>query len=242
MYFYIYDEILSQQKYANAIADIETRLTDLELQGRIGRLGPLKSAKEMVKQAIRGGVNTVVAVGTDRTITETVNAIAGTDLTMGIIPVGGESRIARLLGIPEGEEATAILAARKVEIVDLGKISNLYFLTSTEITINAPITLECDDKYTLRAPAEGSTVLTVANLDTGTHCQDGYLEAFIQSSKRQWFKKNIQYSTVSFKKGKIITNNTAHALVENTYQVKLPTTISIIPKILKIIVGKDRAF
>src|SRR3989338_6071673 len=131
MYFYIYDGSLSEPKHANTLAKIETHLTDLELQGRVGRLGPLKSAKEMVKSAIKAGATTVVAVGNDRTVAEAINAIAeNSGVTLGIIPLGKPGMLADLLGVPEGEAACEVLAARMTAVVALGTAQPYYFLPS----------------------------------------------------------------------------------------------------------------
>ncbi|PJE75728.1 hypothetical protein COV04_03105 [Candidatus Uhrbacteria bacterium CG10_big_fil_rev_8_21_14_0_10_48_11] len=241
MHFYVYGESLSNAKLTHAVAEIETRLTDLELQGRIGRLGPLKSAKDMIRQAIRAGATTVVAVGNDKTVAEVINALAGSDIALGILPVGSPTTIAELLGIPEGGAAVEVLAARKIETVDLGKINNHYFLTSAELTVEDAVTLECDEHYTISSPA-GSSVVTIANLSPGAKCQDGYLEATIESSQRRWLKRSLVRSIVPFRQGRIASAEGATAVVENTYLVKLPTTIEIIPRTLRVIVGKDRVF
>ncbi|MFA5954279.1 MAG: diacylglycerol kinase family protein [Patescibacteria group bacterium] len=241
MHFYVYDESLSSPKLAHAVAEIETRLTDLGLQGRIGRLGPLKSANDMIRQAIRSGATTVVAVGNDRTVADVINALAGSDVALGVIPIGSPTRIAELLGVHPGEAAVETLAARKIETVDLGKINNHYFLTSAEVSTDDAITLECDEHYTVSAPA-GLSVITIANLSPGAQCQDGYLEATIESSRRKWLRRSLSRTVVPFRQGRISSHEGAVATVENSYTVKLPTTIEIIPRTLRIVVGRERAF
>ncbi len=241
-YFYIYDGSLSEPKFANTLARIETHLTDLELQGRVGRLGPLKSAKEMVTSAIKSGATTIVAVGNDRTVVETVNAVAETNATLGIIPLGKPNALAALLGIPEGDAAAEVLAARKTEIIDIAKAGPYYFLSSAE-TQTPNVRIVCDEHFTVMSDTLGSIVFF--NLAEGAACQDGYLELVIESAKQGgWFKKESRASVVPFQTAQVVSDSKDEGalLIEQTFSVKLPVTVTVIPHALKIIVGKDRVF
>lgn len=242
MYLYLYDASLADQRFANELADIEARITDVGLQGRVGRLGPLKSAAELVRSGLKAGVKTVVAVGNDRTVAEVINATAGTDATVGVIPIGKPAAVARLLGIPEEGAAVPVLAARKIETVDLGKINGYYFLTSAEVRGEEQVTLSCDERYTIR-PHQQARV-TITNLNTGARCQDGFLEAVIESIPRGWWGRWLKpaKSLVPLRRGTLSAATGVMAVAENFYTVRLPATIEIVPQTLKIIVGRNRVF
>ena len=246
MYFYLYDAALTDAKYARQLADIETRLTDLGLQGRVGRLGPLKSASDLIKSALKAGAKTIVAVGNDQTVDVAINAMVpnSTDgLALGIIPVGKPARIASMLGIPEGLQAVAVLAARKTEIVDLGKINGHYFLTTARLEADEPISLRCEDNFIL-SPLNPRAAMIIANLGAGTNCQDGFLEATIESGVSRWWQKRKNRSVVPLRRGTLLAerSNTGTAIAESTYTIKLPAIIEVAPRVLKMIVGRDRVF
>ncbi|KKU48688.1 MAG: hypothetical protein UX68_C0010G0063 [Parcubacteria group bacterium GW2011_GWA2_46_9] len=133
-------------------------------------------------------------------------------------------------------------AARKTEVVDLGKINNHYFLTSARLQASDSLALRCEDSYTLR-PLDPRSALIIANLGIGTNCQDGYLEATIESGGRGWWGRKKR-SVVPLRHGTILAANasTGTAVAENAYTIKLPATIEVIPKMLKMIVGRERAF
>lgn len=241
-YFYIYDGALSEPKYANTLARIETHLTDLELQGRVGRLGPLKSAKEMVASAIKSGASTVVAVGDDATIAQTINAIAETPATLGVIPAGAtSSRFAQLLGLPMGEAACEVLAARKIEMVDLGKANHYYFLTCLDVRGDA-VTIAGDDSWTLETPT--ASTIHIANLDSSAKGQDGILELSIELVKKNgWFRQQRDRSLIPFHEATISSAaDGASVLVEQVFTLTMPVTVSVLPTALKVIVGKNRKF
>ena len=123
MYFYIYDQFVQEKKYQSLLAKIENRLTDLEIQGKIGRLTLLNNSEDLIKKAVADGANTIVAVGDDYTVGKIIDVIAYfPNVCLGIIPIGSHLKIARTLGISNGIEACNILASRIIKKIDLGKI------------------------------------------------------------------------------------------------------------------------
>ena len=119
MYLYLYDSFLNNKKYSGLLAKIETRLTDLGIGGKIFRLSPLRNVTELMNDEVKSGIKTVVVVGNDKTTSTIINLAAQLSVTLGIIPVGPDNKIAQILGINSPEEACNILAARKIEKVDL---------------------------------------------------------------------------------------------------------------------------
>jgi len=84
-------ERLMRQKFCGS-------LTDLERTAFPGH------ATEIARQAVRDGFDTIVAVGGDGTVNEVLNGIAGSDVALGIIPLGTANDLAMCLGIPTGCE------------------------------------------------------------------------------------------------------------------------------------------
>ncbi|MCK4553680.1 hypothetical protein KAU19_01815, partial [Candidatus Parcubacteria bacterium] len=63
MHIYIYDSYVNQKKYDKVLARIETRITDLGLNGKISRLGLMKNIPDLVYNELKRGVKTIIAVG-----------------------------------------------------------------------------------------------------------------------------------------------------------------------------------
>ena len=95
MNIYIYDSFVTEKKHLNTIARIETRLTDLGLNGKIVRLGVMNSVFDIIDNEARKGAKTFVAVGNIRLLSLCINALAFlqknnpaySDLPLGFIPV-----------------------------------------------------------------------------------------------------------------------------------------------------------
>ena len=247
MYLYIYDSFLSHQKYASLLAAIEKRVVDLDIRGKIGRLSVLKNTHELISDAVRSGVTTVVAIGDDQTFAKIINIVAPLNITLGLIPVDGNSSIARVLGIPPKELACDVVAARIVKQLDLGKINNYYFLGSAEIT-NAKVRIACD-AYTIAPMTELNTVrisnVGWRNNGTASDPTDGVLEAIITPMTQRWLsKKALQSTVLPFRKIRITADADGGAPILTDEQIilKTPADVEIAPRMLKVIVGSKRLF
>jgi len=148
MHIYIFDQYLNQKKYERIVAKIETRLTDLGLNGKNCHVGPLKSLRSIVVEELRNTPKTIVAVGNNGTLNQVINSIGESDAVVGIIPVGGNNSIAESFGIKDEDQACNVLSARLMEKIDLGKINNQYFLSNARIS-NKETILEIKGKYTV---------------------------------------------------------------------------------------------
>ncbi len=77
-------------------------------------------ARAVAEAGVSEGFTTIVAAGGDGTVNEVVNGIAGSDVALGILPVGTMNVFAAELGMPgDLEEAWAIIQAGRTRRVDL---------------------------------------------------------------------------------------------------------------------------
>src|SRR5258705_214175 len=67
-------------------------------------------ATELARQSVKEGYGTVIVAGGDGTVGEAANGLVGTDVNLGILPLGTFMNIARMLSIPSDiEKAVALL-------------------------------------------------------------------------------------------------------------------------------------
>jgi diacylglycerol kinase family enzyme len=132
MYCYIYDSFTSHKKYEKQLLKTELFLADLGIGGKIYKLNVLKNLESIINQALEEGADTIVAVGNDQTVSKIVNLIIDKNITLGIIPLDGESLLTSSLGIKSTEEASRILSARKVGRLDVGRVNDQYFILGLE--------------------------------------------------------------------------------------------------------------
>ena len=74
--------------------------------------------------AVRAGVDVVVAVGGDGTVAALAHELAGSEVALGIVPAGTGNVVARNLGIPRSpSEAAGLIARGGRRRIDLGRLS-----------------------------------------------------------------------------------------------------------------------
>ena len=94
----------------------------------------------LAAEAIRNGVDILVAVGGDGTINEVATEVEGTDKLMGIIPFGSGNGLARSLGIPL-TDVQAIKRINKLHVskIDTGTFNGRKFFNMAGIGFDAQI-------------------------------------------------------------------------------------------------------
>lgn len=251
MYAYLYDAFLRQPKFGARLARIEGRLHDLGIHGKIEKLTLLKSFKELAEAAIKRGAETIVAVGDDQTVSKIIGVIAEHNVTLGIIPFGKSTRVAEFLGIPEGVAACDVLSARIVEQVDLGRANDTYFLSFLQLAPAHELILECDGGKFHIEPVRGQHSVIVYNFGpAGRDPRDGVLETVISREPAEpgglklfRGRPSGRQSVVPIKHMRIKSfKGSLPAYADGQTVVKTPLTVSVAPRKLKVIVGKNRKF
>ena len=79
----------------------------------------------------------------------------GYPVTLGIIPIGKENTMARVLGVPSGEEACHTLSRRFIHTIPLARVNDKYFLTHCSMPLPKGSTLQCDTAWRLQNAAKG---------------------------------------------------------------------------------------
>ncbi|MEY4744267.1 MAG: hypothetical protein RL272_212 [Candidatus Parcubacteria bacterium] len=267
MYYYLYDSFLSDKKYDRVIAAIETRLTDLGISGKIGRLTPFTNAKGLIRDEVRRGVQTIVVVGNDETVAKVVGGIEDAKITLGFIPVGGPVMIARSLGIPEGVEACDILSKRVTQKIDLGQVNGHFFLSEVRMP-GANVTLEGEGKFRVTSLAEDSEII-VSNLrlsedgppgraaESGApdsapgysagDPMDGWLDALItprQGTLLGMFRRGADAarSVIPLRRLSLTSEEPIAVQADGRRFSNNVVSIEIVPDRLKVITGRERVF
>lgn len=267
MYYYIYDQFLNQKKYDKILAQIESKITDLGIKDRIIKMSILKSVTELVTDALRKGAETLVVAGNDQTVHQLVNLIAGREVVLGIIPIGEHNSIANFLGLKDPTLACEIIAARKIESINLGEINGDYFVHS--IKVHEPsLKLECNNKFSITSLSPND-IISIYNfapeiiLPLNTwgnrkffNPQDNFLEVVVEPKNEKTFykkilkpllkdNKNSQPESVFRVKKVNIKNPTGRSsavIVDNFKVLKTPLEVKISDKKLRVIVGRERKF
>ena len=100
-------------------------------------------AEVLTREASAAGVDVIVAVGGDGTVNEVVNGLDGSDVALGIIPIGTANDFARQTGIPlDVDHAMDVILQRKARRIDTATLNGRRFLNVSSGGVGAEATAE----------------------------------------------------------------------------------------------------
>ncbi|RNL79347.1 diacylglycerol/lipid kinase family protein [Nocardioides marmorisolisilvae] len=110
---------------------VHSRLSDTGYQVRAlqGRDGD--EALDLARQCVEDQVETLVVIGGDGMVHLAVQALAGSQTRLGLVPAGTGNDVARALGLPrkDAEAATDVIIGGKERAIDLAKAGHKYYVT-----------------------------------------------------------------------------------------------------------------
>lgn len=114
--------------------------------------GSAEGSLELARRAVADGVGALIACGGDGTVHCALQAVAGTDAALGIIPVGTGNDIARAIGLPLDDLTAAadVIADGRTRRVDYG---TLVVADGTREAFMAVVSAGFDSEVNARANA-----------------------------------------------------------------------------------------
>jgi hypothetical protein len=244
MYCYLYDDFIQENKrFEKELLRIENRLTDLGIAGKISRLALFRNAEEMIRDEIDRGTTTVVVVGNDDTVRKVLNVMSQSDVVLGIIPIGPNNELSRVMGVPEGVAACDVLSARRVSTIDVGTINGRKFVTGVSVPEFKAELMADNGRF--RIVSTSKSQLEIRNLQSSSDPCDGTLDVVIDSqvkSTRPFGRKKITQSVVPFRSLAIRSDLPISLLADGQEMQATRFDISIDSRVLRVITGKDRTF
>jgi diacylglycerol kinase (ATP) len=244
----------------------------------------------LAKEAIADGTKIVCAVGGDGSVHNVASGLVGSEVVLGIVPIGSGNGLARHLEIPTDVKAAVItLNQMKIRDIDVGKVNNKYFfnvagfgfdgkiaklfakstkrgmmkyaqLVLREFMSSKPqnFSVELDNGTRISDSALMISMANASEFGNGfsisplSNMHDGMLELVVTRKPSIFsfpgiLKKAIdrqvhtsQYvKTYRFKKMSVIQANESFHADGEPVAVRLPATIEVVPKALKVIAGEN---
>ncbi|MGB6745668.1 MAG: diacylglycerol kinase family protein [Terracidiphilus sp.] len=129
------------------------------------------SATLHAEEAVRAGYDAILACGGDGTVHEVLQSLVGTDVALGVIPLGTANALASNLGLTgaPAKVARALLAASPMRV----PVGRIHFQNG-----RGP-----DSRYFLVAAGVGADALLMSRLDPGLKRRFGYVLYLIEAFK-----------------------------------------------------------
>ena len=111
---------------------LEQKFAAAGVQAKLHLMQQGSDIEPTVAKAVKGGAKLVVAGGGDGTVSAVAAGLAGTDVTLGVLPMGTLNHFAKDLKIPlEQEAAIAVIAAGHTLQVDVGQVNDRIFINNS---------------------------------------------------------------------------------------------------------------
>lgn len=148
MNYFIYNPISGNYPHYKRVALL--KLISSNPENTILETENKNDEKELTEIAIKLGAKKIIAVGGDGTINKVASVISGTDVVLGIIPMGSGNGLARHLGIPinPAEALKKAMTENSIKI-DACSINNKLFFCTAGIGFDATVA-EVFDKRGIR--------------------------------------------------------------------------------------------
>jgi len=112
---------------------------------------PDDTGERLAQEAVRSGVDLVLASGGDGTITACVSGVAGSGVPLGVLPCGTGNLLARNLGLPLSlEEALAVALTGSDRRLDVGAANGRPFVVMAGIGFDAEMLGGADERLKSR--------------------------------------------------------------------------------------------
>jgi diacylglycerol kinase family enzyme len=121
---------------AAKIAHIGQLLAGSAREGTITRVAHGGGVAAAAKRAMEGGSEALVAAGGDGTVNAVASALVGTQIPLGILPLGTLNHFAKDAGIPlDLDEAMRVILAGRARAVDVGEVNGRIFLNNASLGV-----------------------------------------------------------------------------------------------------------
>ncbi len=113
--------------------------------------------------AERGEIDAVIGGGGDGSLNAVAAALAGTDIPMGVLPLGTRNHFAKDLGLPlELERAVAVIAQANATAVDVAEVNGQVFINNSSIGAYPFMVLDRDRRRNAHGLAKWSAMVLAA--------------------------------------------------------------------------------
>jgi diacylglycerol kinase family enzyme len=125
--------------------DLEERFARRGVNARVLLVANGEEIVHAAREAVQAGAQCVVAAGGDGTVSAVASQLAGSNVALGVLPLGTLNHFAKDAGIAlDTDEAMDVIAAGHVAAVDVGEVNGRVFINNSSLGLYPDIVLDRD--------------------------------------------------------------------------------------------------
>jgi len=118
------------------VSDIAQRLARAGRDGTITTVRGGKALRRAAQSALEAGCDALVAGGGDGTVSALASVTVGTEVPLGVLPLGTLNHFAKDVGIPlDLEEGLDVILAGRTRSVDVGEVNGRIFINNASLGV-----------------------------------------------------------------------------------------------------------
>lgn len=121
---------------SRGVSDIAQRLARAGRDGTITTVRGGRALRRAAQSALEAGCDALVAGGGDGTVSALASVTVGSEVPLGVLPLGTLNHFARDVGIPlDLEEALDVILAGRTRSVDVGEVNGRIFINNASLGV-----------------------------------------------------------------------------------------------------------
>lgn len=150
--YLIWNPMAGQRPTRRAVDDVARFLRAAGWSLRVFEAGQIGDSTRLARLAVKDGVQVAIAAGGDGTVNAVANGLVGSDVALGVLPMGTGNVWAKELGFPAWvppyrnllREAAQGLVESSTRYIDVGRANDCYFLLWAGVGFDAEVAHEVE--------------------------------------------------------------------------------------------------
>jgi diacylglycerol kinase (ATP) len=139
--FLVYNPVAGTDDAGSSREQIESWFDQADWQLEVHETKPSESTADIVREAIQQPYDFVIAAGGDGTIAGVASGLVGTDIPLGILPLGSGNMVAQEMKIPLDTSGSLqlITGDHRIQSMDALKHRNNYYFLTVSVGVSSQI-------------------------------------------------------------------------------------------------------
>lgn len=247
MYYFIFEYPRNRQ-LVDIARQVEDEVVSSGIAGEIIELTPARNIDNLIADANRKGYQTLVVVGGSKLVNKVASKLLRYEMVFGVVPLGKSESLTSLIKCNDWKEAVEALKKRRWIFSAMARIEE-----KTTFISPCSLSFQGQKNVTIETESWSTQIKALALTVQPTSQDDSHPLIMVKCKSRSNSKNSLtrwwqgltsteETSSSLFKNESIVikTEEQLSLMIDDMIIARTPTTISVIPRAIRLIVAKNR--